>query len=104
MKLGLSGEAFGNLLVVGGLIGLIICAIIFYIAHKRGIDVTTHAFQLRVLFGFGCVFVVFPLWLSDLSIEGKIVGSSLAMAGGLANYYGIDRLQKIAKEKFKQTK
>lgn len=100
MTIGFSGEAFGNLLVLLTFIGIILCAIIFYVAHKKGVDVTKQKFQLRVLIGIGSVLIILPLCLSDLSGTSKIIGSILAMAGALANYFGIDRLQKVIKERF----
>ncbi len=99
MNIGFSGEAFGNLLVLATFVGIIVCAIIFYVAHKKGVDVTTQKFQLRVLVGIGSVLIIFPLCLSDLSPASKIIGSFLSMAGALANYFGIDRLQKLIKKK-----
>ena len=101
MKLGFSGEAFGNLLVISTLVGIISCAIIFFVAHKKGIDVTTHKFQLRVLFGIGCILIILPLCLSDLSVISKIIGSFFAMTGALANYFGVGKLQQLVKKKFR---
>jgi uncharacterized membrane protein YidH (DUF202 family) len=99
MTIGFSGEAFGNLLVLLTLIGIVFCAIIFYVAHKKGIDVTAQKFQLRVLVGIGSVMIILPLCLSDLSFASKVIGSFLAMFGALVNYFGIDRLQNIIKKK-----
>jgi hypothetical protein len=101
LKLGFSGEAFSNLLVTLTLLGIISCAIIFFVAHRKGIDVTTHKFQLRVLIGIGCILIVLPLCLSDLDVISKIIGSFFAMTGALADYFGIDRLQQLIKRKFR---
>ena len=101
MSIGFSGEAFGNLLVLSTFVGIFACAIIFYVAHKKGIDVTTQTFQLRVLVGIGLVLIILPLCLSDLNGLSKVIGSFFALSGALANYFGIDRLQKIIKERFK---
>ena len=101
MKLGFSGEAFGNLLVISTLVGIIACVIIFFVAYKKGKDVTTHKFQLRVLFGIGSILIILPLCLSDLSVISKIIGSFFAMTGALANYFGIGKLQQLVKKKFR---
>lgn len=101
MKFGFSGEAFGNLLVISSFLGIIACAIIFYAAHKKGIDVTSQKFQLKVLIGIGSLLIILPLCLSDLSVTSKFFGSFFAMGGALANYFGIDKLQKIIKRKLK---
>ena len=101
MKIVFSGEAFSNLLVTLTLLGIISCAIIFFVAHRKGIDVTTHKFQLRVLIGIGCTLIILPLCLSDLSVTSKIIGSFFAMAGALTDYFGLDRLQQIIKGKFR---
>jgi len=99
MKFGFSGEAFGNLLVLLVFIALIIVGVIFIIAHKNGVDVTQRMFQLKVGISGAIIFVIVPLCLSDLTIEWKIIGSIAALAAGIGNYFAVDRLQQVLKEK-----
>ncbi len=99
METGLSKEAFGNLLFICAIIGIIVVFVICYIAHKKGIDITSIKFQMKVLFGVGLIFGIFPLMLSNLSLKHKVIGSSLAFIGGLINYLGVGRLQQIFKKR-----
>ncbi len=104
MKFGLSGEAFGNLLVLLVCIALIIAGIIFVIAHKHGIDVTQRRFQLRVGISGVMIFVIVPLCLSDLSIAWKIIGLIASLAAGIGNYFAIDRIQQVLREQLQDKK
>ena len=99
MKIGFSAEAFGNLLMLSAFIVIIVMGVIFFIAHKRGIDVTKHRFALTVTIGCAVVFAVIPFWLSDLSGIDKIIGTILMLSVGIGNYFAIDRMQRILREK-----
>ena len=94
MEIGFSGEGGANLIFVCGMAGLVAVLIYFYIWHKRGVDVTQIKFQLKALIGFGFLFVLFPLCLTELSPVDKIIGSIFSLGGGLLNFYGIDNAQK----------
>ncbi|MGC9964111.1 MAG: hypothetical protein ABSE08_01775 [Syntrophobacteraceae bacterium] len=98
MKLGFSGEAFGNLLIVSGVLGLITLGIVFFIAHKRGINIATRKFALSTGVGAAIVFAIIPLWLTNISIKFKVVGSALALAVGIGNYFAIDRAQRVLRD------
>jgi|SRR5208337_746549 len=100
MKFGFSGEAFGNLIVLNAFLGLILGGIIFIIAHKRGIDITTRRFQLTVGISLLFMLVVIPLLLSDASVKWKIIIAIAALAGGIGNYFGVDMMQRILRGKF----
>ena len=99
MKLGFSGEAFGNLLVISGITGIAIMIVIFILAYKRGIDITKHRFALSLVISYGIMFVVAPFWLSDLSVKWKIIGTSLMLAAGIGNYFAIDRMQRAIRKR-----
>lgn len=98
MEIGFSGEAFGNLLVLNALILVLFVPLIFYVSHRRGIDITTRRFQLTV--GVICliVFVVVPLLLSDLSIKWKIIASILSVSAGIGNYFAVCGTEQIIKK------
>jgi len=98
MKFGFSGDAFGNLIILLTVTALIVIGMIFIIAKKRGVDVTTRSFQLRVGISCGIIFILIPLWFSDLSIKPKIIVTILGLAVGIGNYFAIDRLQKVLRE------
>jgi hypothetical protein len=94
MKFGFSGEAFGNLLILSAIIMVIVMSTACFIAHKRGVDVTTHRFGLTLLIGCAIIFIVIPFWLTDLTIKDKILGTILMFAFGFGNYFAIDRKQR----------
>jgi len=98
MKFGFSGESFGNLLILSALVLIAVTGAIFFIAHKKGVDVTKHRFALTVGVGSIIIFGVIPFWLTDLSVKDKIIGTILMMAVGIGNYFAIGRLQKVLKE------
>lgn len=99
MKLGFSGEAFGNLLVLLCLIMIVVICLIFVVSYRRGIDITRHQFALPV--GIGCliIFCIIPFWFSDLSVNWKISGTILGLSGGIGNYFAIDRMQRAIRER-----
>jgi hypothetical protein len=94
MKFGFSGEAFGNLMIIGAVIGVLIIFLTSYIAHKRGVDVTTHRFGLTLLIGCAIIFGIIPLWLTKLAVKEKLIVTILAFAFGFCNYFVIDRKQR----------
>ena len=100
MKLGFSGEGFGNLLVLNAFILVIIVFVACWIAPRRGIDIKTTRFQLSLLLGCVFVFGVIPLWLSDLPVEWKVVITAGTGSVAIGNFFGTGRLQKIVKEQF----
>ena len=100
MRLGFSGEAFGNLLLLLGMGMLIFITTVSIVAHKKGINVTEKKFMLTLSMGAATIFVVIPLWLTELLFKDKIVISTIATLVGLANYYAIDRTQRALREHF----
>jgi hypothetical protein len=95
MKLGFSGEAFSNLLVLNAFVmGPIILAVCI-IAHRRGLDVTTHRFQITVLVTVVLIFVIIPISLCDHPIRTKIIGIALGAAVCAGNYVGVDRMRRV---------
>jgi uncharacterized membrane protein YhaH (DUF805 family) len=99
MEIGLSGPGFGKLLILLGLVSLIIVFGIFAIARRRGVDTNTHRFGLTVAFSCLILFVLIPLWLTDISTKWKIIATVLVIGVGVFNYFGISQQQKRAKEK-----
>lgn len=95
MKLGFSGEAFGNLLVVAALVSGALIIPVFIIAHRRGVDVTTHRFQIKVFVAAAMIFVIIPFSLCDLSVGSKITGIALMVAVGVGQYIGIDKMRRV---------
>ena len=95
MKLGFSGEAFGNLLVLDALVSIPVILAVFIIAHKRGVDVTTPRFQIRVFITSIFILGIIPLSLCDLSLWSKIKIITLASAVGVGNYIGIDKMRRV---------
>jgi hypothetical protein len=104
MKLGFSGEAFGNLLVLNAFIVIIIVFVAIWIALKRGINIYSTRFQLGLLFGCVLIFCIVPLLLSDLAIKWKIIAAIAALSGGLANFLGTGIMQKTVKEQLDKRK
>ena len=102
MELGFSGEAFGHLVLLMVFIALVVIALVFIIAKRRGVDVTSNRFQLKV--GIYCliIFFIIPLFFTSLPLVPKIIISILALAGGLANFFAMDRIGKILKDRFKK--
>lgn len=99
MKFGFSGEAFGNLIVLDTIIALAIGGIIFIVAHKRGIDVTTRRFQLMLMVSCALILIIIPLWLTDITIKWKAIITVAGFAAGIGNYFVIDRMQRVLRER-----
>ncbi len=100
MRLGFSGEGFGNLLVVSTFVGFIFYSFIFFRAYRRGVDVTKTRFVLKSALITVFIFVVIPLWFSDLDISWKLMATIASVAAGILNFFAVDRAQKIYKELF----
>ena len=100
MKLGFSGHAFDNLLLLSVIVMIIVQVLVNIIAKKRGVDIKSSRFQLRLGLCCGIIFVIIPGLFSDLPIEDKIIASTLALAGGIANFFAVGRMQKLFKERF----
>ena len=97
----MSKESFGNFLFICAILGIVTVFVVCYRAHKQGVDITTKKFQLKVFFSVGLIFGIFPLMFSSMALKYKVIGSSLALFGGLINYWGIGRLQEISKKLLK---
>jgi|SRR5208337_4916796 len=93
MKFGFSGEAFGNLLVLNAIIVVIGLCAFFFIAHRRGVDVSSRRLHLKVLIVSVGVFLIIPLWLTDLTIKWKAIITLAGVAAGAANYFGLDMIK-----------
>ena len=100
MKLGFSGEGFANLLTLSTLTGALLVFVIFFIAYKRGIEVTSSRFQIKVIVAVVFLFIVIPLWFSDLDILWKFIATIVPSAVGAANYFAIDKMQKYLRDHF----
>jgi|SRR5208283_977440 len=100
MKIGFSGEAFGNLLVLSGIIMIIVIPLIFSVARRRGVDITNRSWQIKVTLMIVIIFGVIPLWLSDMSIKDRVIVTILASAVAAANFLGVDTMQRILRDKF----
>lgn len=102
MELGFSGEAFGHLLLLSVFIALVVIALIFIIAKKRGVDVTSNRFQLKV--GISCliIFGIIPLFFTNDTLITKIIISILGLAGGIANFFAVDKIGRVLKDRFKK--
>jgi|SRR5208283_1911863 len=94
MKFGFSGEAFGNLMVLDGIITVIVIPVFYFIARRRGVDIASRRLQIKVLIIWAIIFGFPPLWLSDLTIKQKTIVTVLALAGGAANYFGLDMMKR----------
>jgi hypothetical protein len=95
MNLGFSGESFGNLLVLDTFIAFLFIGLIGFISHKRGVDVTTHRFQIKVLTVAVTIFLIIPFSLCDLSVKSKIIGIALILAAIVGNYIGFDKMRRV---------
>jgi len=100
MSFGFSGESFVNLLVLSTIIAILIVFIVFYCADKKGIDINSRFFQLKIGITCAFIFVIIPLCLSDLDMKWKLIGSILSLTAGVGNYFGIDKIQMALKEQF----
>ncbi len=94
MKLGFSGEAFSNLLVLDALVSIPLILAVFIIAHRRGVEVTTHRFQITVLTAWVIFFGIIPFSLCDLSVWSKIKMIGLGLAVVIGQYIGIDKMRR----------
>lgn len=94
MKIGLSGDAFGILILLCTFLAVGVCTLILVIAHKKGVDVTSHRFALSVVLSCVLIFICIPLWLSDLPVIPKIIITLFGLAVGLSNYFAVDRMSK----------
>jgi Ca2+/Na+ antiporter len=94
VEIGLSGKGFGHLLLLLGVVSLIVIFATFTMARRRGIDTTTHRFILMVAVSCLVLFGIVPLWFTDISTKWKLIGTILALAVAILNYFGTDRLQK----------
>jgi predicted RND superfamily exporter protein len=99
MKLGFSGEAFGNLLVLLCLIMIAVICLIYFVSYRRGIDITRNRFVLPFGIGSLIIFCIIPFWFSDLTIKAKIIGTILIISGGIGNYFAIDKMQRAIRER-----
>ncbi len=77
---------FGHLLVLVGFAGIIVGLVIFIIAYKIGIDVTSTRFVVKLIVVTCGIFILIPFWLTDLSIADKIVGTVIASVAGLGYF------------------
>lgn len=104
MSLGLSGDDFGNLLLLLAAVGIGTGAVIIIVAKHRGVDVNSHRFIVTLGLTLVLIFGGIPFWLTDLDIVTKSWGTALALAVGTLNYFGIEGLRKALRLKKKQTK
>lgn len=104
MNIGFSGEAFGNLLILSAIISLVGGLIVFIVAKRKGIDVTTRSFQLSVGLSLLIVLGIIPLWLTDLTVKQKTVVTILALVTGVGNYFAVDRMQRVLREQSESKK
>ncbi len=95
MELGFSGAGFGNLLVLDTFVAGALILAVFIIAHRRGVDVTTHRFQITVFAAVAIIFIIIPFSLCDLSVGSKITGIALMVAVGVGQYIGIDKMRRV---------
>ncbi len=95
MELGFSGAGFGNLLVLDTFVALLFIGLIVFISYRRGVDITTHRFQITVLTIVVTVFLIIPFSLCDLSVWSKIEIIALAVAVIVGNYIGIDKMRRV---------
>lgn len=100
MNYKLSGDEFINILTILTLIGALLVLIIFYIANRRGVDVTKKDFGLKVAIPLTCIFIVVPLLISDLDVLWKLIISIASLAAGLANYFAVGRMQDFLRKNF----
>jgi hypothetical protein len=99
MDLGFSGKAFGNLVILMVLLALVAIALITTVAKKRGIDISSNRFQLKL--GISCLIIcLVPFLFTDRPFLVKIIILLIGLAGGIANFFVIDRMQKFLKDKF----
>jgi acyl-CoA synthetase (AMP-forming)/AMP-acid ligase II len=102
LELGFSGKGFGHLLLLLGFVTLIVIFATFAIAKTRGVDTTTHRFILMVAVPCLVLFGLIPLWFTDISIGGKVLGTVLALGVAIFNYFGTERLQKKMAKPFEK--
>src|SRR5208337_279511 len=100
MKIGFSGEAYGNLIVLCAIIGSMVIIAFYYMARRRGVDITNRRLQIKVTTMIVIIFGVIPLWLSDMSIKDRVIVTILASAVAAANFLGVDTMQRILRDKF----
>jgi hypothetical protein len=91
---GSSGEGFGNLLLVLTAAGIALATITTAIAKKKGVNTNSPRFIIGMILAVSALFVGIPFWLTDISLFTKIWGTALALAVGVLNYVGTERLRK----------
>jgi type III secretory pathway component EscS len=102
MEFGFSGEGFANLLFFSSLVGVVVGSLITLIAGKRGVNTSSIRFKLKVLGPVIFLFIIFPLWLSDLNLKWKAIATIATLAAGIINYIFIEISRKSLKNKFKK--
>lgn len=95
MKIGFSGEGFANLITLLTFAAILFYSIFYFIAYKRGINVTSRRFQFKVLTSIVFIFIIIPLWFSDLDVLWKLIATIVPLTAGLLNYFAIDKMQKF---------
>lgn len=92
--IGLSGSGFGNWLICAVLLTFVVSLVILFVASKRGIDVESYRFQIPVLSTLLLILIFIPFWLTDITINVKLIVTIIMIIVAVGNYTVVSRIQK----------
>jgi hypothetical protein len=90
----LSVESFQNIFIVLLFFSLITSALLMYYLNRKQVDVYKRSTSFWIGFAPFLLFIIIPLWLTDLPIKIKIIATAVSIAISTGNFVAIDRAQR----------
>ena len=91
---------FGQVLALFFLIFIVVAVATVVIANKKGVDVTSFKFKLKVGFGGAIIFIIIPFFFfADIPIKWKII---ISIPSIIVGYVYLVVLHKISQRKIKK--
>ncbi len=87
-----SDQDFITMLVVGGIFAIAVGCVILFAAKKKGVNIQNRAFAVSTALSCGFVFMIAPIWFTDLSLKFKILATLAMLLFPLVNVLAIDRV------------
>jgi hypothetical protein len=96
------GNSISNILGVGVVLSVFVIIVIYVIAYKKGIDLSSGKCVISI--GLGCliVFCILPLWLTNMPIYLKIIITIASVAAGISNFFVVDKVSKFISKNSKK--
>lgn len=102
MSIGFSGDGFVNLLLLLGGVAWVVASIIGYLLYKKGVDVSDPKIVLGVAFSCAVIFLVFPMWFTDMDFVMKFLTTIVMLAIPLANALSLERALRFLRQQRKE--